>query len=269
VKSFVLTKTVGRVGAAVLLSAASVFVIAHAAIGSGANNSDPNFSISSTISSSSNSQIATRLFPGVQDYLWYTVHNPQQVPITVNSLGISSVTAPTGCPIANLKFDATTFNGVLDVPALSIATAAVPISLIDTGTDQDSCEGTNFTFTYSGSATFTEVYSTSTDVTSFPASPSGVGQSVTYTATVTASAASGQDPVPNGPTGSVTFMDDGSAILYCTNVSVSEVTVTTAQASCTTFAYSAPGTHLISAKFTNSDGNFVGSTSSMHSQVVS
>lgn len=263
------TKSVGRIGATALVSVSLVFVIAHAAIGSGGPPPGPSFSITSTISSSPTSQISALLYPGVQNYLWYTAHNPQLVPITVDSMGIKNVAAPAGCAIANLEFGDTTFNGTLVVPALSSATVSVPIDLVDTNTNQDSCEGVTFNFTYSGSATFNEVYVTTTVVTSSPASPSAVGQSVTYTATVTASALAGQDSVPSGPTGTVTFLDNGSPISSCANISLSRTSTTTARARCSTFAYSSPGTHPISAEYTNTDGNFVGSSSSTLFQVIS
>ena len=263
------TKTVGRIGATALLSVTLVFVIARAAIGSGAAPAGPTFSITSVVSSSSTSQIPVLLYPGVQDYLWYTAYNPELVPITVDSMGISNVTAPAGCPISNLQFGATSFSGQLVVPPLASATVSVPINLTDTNANQDSCEGTIFNFTYSGSATFDEVYVTSAAVKSSPANPSLVGQSVTYTATITASALAGQDPVPSNPTGTVTFMDGGETIISCSNLSVSPTSITTAQASCTTYAYSEPATHSISVVYTNSDGNFVGSTSPIFLQVVS
>jgi len=262
-------KSVGRIGATALVSVSLVFVIAHAAIGSGGPPAGPNFSITSTISSSPTSQIPALLYPGVQDYLWFTAHNPQLVPITVDSMGIKNVDAPVGCAISNLDFGGTTFSGALVVPALSSATVTVPINLNETNTNQDSCEGVTFNFTYSGSATFDEVYVTTTAVASSPASPSSVGRSVTYTATVTASALAGQDPVPSSPTGTVTFLDGGSPIPSCSNVSVSRTSLTTAHARCSTFAYAAPGTHSISAVYTNADGNFVSSTSPVFLQVVS
>jgi hypothetical protein len=38
----------------------------------------------------------TLLYPGVQDYLWYTAHNTLKVPITVRTIDIASVTSPPG-----------------------------------------------------------------------------------------------------------------------------------------------------------------------------
>lgn len=261
-------KLVGRVSATAMVAFALIFVVASAAIGANQSSSvdlSPNFTISSTISSSPTSQIPAMLFPGVPRYLWYTVHNAQLVPITVNSISISGVTAPTDCLIANLKIDLTTFTGALVVPAQNTNAVSVPISLYDTTTNQDSCQGTTFNFTYSGSATYTEVYATSTAITS-SLNPSLLGQSVTYTATVTANSTSSQDPVPHSPTGSVTFMDGDIAIPSCTNVAIISTTITTARATCTTTATS--GAHDITAENTNSDGNFTNSTSPVLTQVV-
>ncbi len=261
---------VGQVSAAAPVSVVLDFVIAYAAIGADPTSSaDPslNFTIMSAISSSLSSQIPALLYPGVRRYLWYTVHNSLPVPITVNSMGISGVTAPAGCSKANLKFDLATFTGALVVPARGTNAVAVPISLYDTNTNQDSCEGTTFNFTYSGSATYIEVYATSTAVTSSK-NPSPLSQSVTYTVTVTARPASGQDPVPHSPTGSVTFMNGDLAIPSCSNVAIVSTTASTALATCTTLPYATSGTYDITADYTNSDGNFSSSTSLVFSQVV-
>jgi hypothetical protein len=266
-----LTKRFGRASVTALAAITLFSVVAHAAIGADQPSGldpNPSFSITSTISSSPTSQIPALLYPGTQRYLWYNVTNPQSVPITVHSIGISGVSAPAGCSIANLQFNLTTFTGALVVPAQGTSSVPVPLSLYDTNTNQDSCEEVTFNFTYSGSATYTEVYATSTAVTS-SLNPSPLGQSVTYTASVTASATSGQDPVPNSPTGSITFMEGDTAIPSCSNVAIVSTTVTTAQASCTTFAYAATGTYDITADYTNTDGNFSSSDSPVFSQVVS
>jgi hypothetical protein len=145
-------------------------------------------------------------------------------------------------------------------------TVSVPISMFDTSGNQDSCEGTIFNFTYSGSAVYTEVYSTASAVTSSPSSPSLEGHSVVYTATVTASASSNQDAVPSSSTGTITFMDGVTAI--CTDVPVTSTGTTTSAATCSPLAYSSTGTHSITAIYNNSDGNFSGSTSPVLTQDV-
>jgi len=193
------------------------------------------------------------------------VLNLQEVPITVNSLSISAVSAPAGCAISNLDDSHTSFSGSLVVPAGGSGAVSVPISLYDTSANQDACEGTTFDFSYAGSATYTEVYGTATLVNS-PADPSSAGDSVTYSATTTASATASQDPVPSSPTGTITFLDGASVI--CAAVPVTSGTVETAIASCTPPTYTGVATHEISAVYTNSDGNFVDSTSSTFSQAV-
>ena len=140
--------------------AAACTSIAH-----GASNR-PTFTITNTISSSEVNQTPALLYPGVQDYLWYTAHNPLKVPITVRSLSISAVTAPAGCPTVNLNYSSTAFTGTLVVPARGTNSVPVPISLIETHHNQDSCEHTTFGFTFQGSATFSIVDSTTTFVTS-------------------------------------------------------------------------------------------------------
>jgi hypothetical protein len=254
-----------RSGATALVIVALIFTVAHAALGSNPTNAIPDFTISSTISSSSAVQTPALLYPGVQRYLWYTVSNPLQAPITVTSVGISNVTSPTGCPVSNLDFAQTTFSGSLEVPAQGTNSVALPISLYNTSSNQIMCEGITFAFAYSGSAIYAELYATATTVVGAP-SPSLEGQSVVYTATVTASAAAGQDPVPNSPTGTVTFMDGTSTI--CNAVPVTSTGVTTSTATCSPFAYPSPGTHQVTATFTNTDGNFSGSTSPIFYQTV-
>jgi len=151
-----------RACATALATVAFAYVAEQATIASGSPpneaNSSPRFTITSTISSSPTTQIAALLYPGVQRYLFYTVQNPSNVPITVNSLSISSITAPPTCSRANLNATMTTFSGSLIVPPSGSNVVSEPISLIDTVTNQDPCEGTTFLFTYVGSATYASVH---------------------------------------------------------------------------------------------------------------
>jgi hypothetical protein len=78
-----------------------------------------------------------------------------------------------------------------------------------------------------------------------------LGQSTTYTATVTPPA-SRQGPIE--PTGTVTFFDGGTAIAACTNQPL-----TNGGATCKV-TYNATGTHSITAQYSG-DNNFEGSTS--------
>jgi len=83
--------------------------------------------------------------------------------------------------------------------------------------------------------------------------PSMVGQAVTYTATVNAIVA----------TGSITFEDAGTAIAGC-----ADQTVSFGSATCTVAGYATAGEHAITATYSG-DSNYIGSTSSPSSQVVS
>ena len=252
-------------GATAFIGVALLIVASHAALSDPTPTSTPNFTISSTISSSATHQYPALLYPGVQRYLWYTVSNPLQASITVNSVGITNVTGTSGCSISNLNLRSTTFSGSLIVPSMSTNSAPVPISLRDTKFNQDKCEGITFNFTYSGSATYTEIYGRAITVTS-PQNPSLTGQSVKYTATVTASAVAGQDPVPSSPTGTVTFMDGSSTI--CSSESLKSSGTSTSIATCNSPVYAAPGPHALTATYSNADGNFSGSTSPIFDQVV-
>ncbi|HTU77616.1 MAG TPA: Ig-like domain-containing protein, partial [Solirubrobacteraceae bacterium] len=83
--------------------------------------------------------------------------------------------------------------------------------------------------------------------------PSTVGQAVSYAATV--------DPM--AATGSVTFEDAGTAISGC-----ADQTVTSGVATCSLSGYIAASTHSITATYSG-DSNYIGSTSSLLTQVVS
>ena len=164
-------------------------------------------------------------------------------------MSIASLTPPAGCATSNLDYSGTTFSGSLVVPASGTNAVSVPISLVDTDTNQDSCENTSFDFVYTGTASYTEVYATTTAVTS-----SSDESRVTYTATVTASATGGQDPVPSSPTGTVSFNYGDTPV--CTNVSVTSTGTTTSTASCGPIGAS----ETITAVYTNTDGNFTDSS---------
>ena len=89
-------------------------------------------------------------------------------------------------------------------------------------------------------------------------SPSVVGQSVTYTASVSVNA-----PGAGSPTGSVAFYDGGSPISCA---STATETLSAGSASCTV-TYAASGPHTISATYSG-DSNFAGSNTSPLTQTV-
>jgi hypothetical protein len=246
--------TVVRASAVALVIAALVFTVASVVTGPTKTprfvlTSGTGFNITSTISSSPTSETAALLYPGAQRYLWYTAHNPLKVPITVTSMSIAVVTPPTGCAASNLDDSGTTFSGSLAVPASGTNAVSVPISLVDTGTNQDSCENTTFNFVYAGTASYAEVYATTTAVVS-----SHDESGVTYTATVTASADPSQDPVPSSPTGTVTFTDGATTI--CASAALTSTGTTTSTATCV----ATTGEPAVTAAYTNTDGDFNGSS---------
>ena len=215
---------------------------------------------------------AALLYPGTERCLTYTVHNPLHAAISVVSLSTAidttvTTAVPADCPLdlSQAALSGSLAVPVLTVPPLSSLTVTAPIMLTDTGTDQQDCKNFTFALKYSGSADYTEVYGTGTVVTSSQ-NPSVVGQSVTYTATVTATPTGSQDAVPSAPTGTVTFKDGTTAI--CSNVPLTAQPDLTATAPCATPTYFAAATHPITAIYSNTDGNFSGTTSVVFNQVV-
>ena len=210
------------------------------------------FSITSTINTmTSPSPVAcsaglAKLAPGVPVCITYTAHNPLSVPITVNSMSIASVVAAAGCPATDLDLSKSSFAGSLSVPAHNgAASASAALSLLETGTDEDGCQGATFAFTYAGSGTYIQVFPTTTTLAAAP-NPVGTGQQVTYTATVMPTSTP-----PGATTGSVAFSDGGAAITCGGGSHPFNGTTAT----CVT-SYTTPGSHSITASFTNSDGNF-------------
>ena len=227
------------------------------------------FTITSTISSSSISQTPALLYPVAPRYLWYTAHNPLTVPITVTSMKIATVTSqsPTGCPTSNLNYSQTTFPGTptLVVPARVGATdgtnsVPVPISLYDTNTNQDRCEGVTFNFVYAGTANYTDT--TTTALTSSP-NPSASGSSVTFVATVVPTGTP-----PSNPTGTVNFYQCATAACSGTPTLLGSGSLGAhGQAKYSTSSL-AVGTDIIEAIYQGAPTDFSGSTSNTVSQVV-
>src|SRR5664280_1587483 len=264
-------RTVSKASVAALVVVVMVFagtsILTKPAQPSFALSSGTGFTITSTVTASPSCSVAARLYPGTPRCLTYTVHNSLKVPITVNSLSIAAVAAPSTCPANDLDLSGTTFSGSLTVPATGTNSTSVPVSLTDTGTNQNLCQGASFNFTYSGTATYTEAYVTATAVTS-SRNPSNVGQSVTYTATVTATVGSGQDPAPNSPTGAVTFKD-GVATICTANIPVMSASGTTSTALCSPPTHLTAKTHPITAIYTSTDPtNFSSTTSPVFNQTV-
>ena len=201
------TKTAVVTSALALVIAAATFGIASVIVGS--RNDEAHlgldltagsaFTISSNIYGSPACSGSTpSLLPGVTDCAVFTIHNSLTVPITVQNISTTLSSPPAGCPASN--FTLPNFIGSLSVPAGgSVSTDGIPISLKDTGTNQDACQGATLAFTYTGNAQYTD--STSTVLTASSTTPT-TGQPVTLTATVTGANASND---PSIPTGTVTF----------------------------------------------------------------
>jgi hypothetical protein len=286
IKALKRTRAIGLTVVVMAVVAGASFLGTNAVLGTTHSNLEltalNDFSITSTISSSSNTQTSATLYPGVTRYLWYTVHNPLHEQIKVLSLSAALdpafplPTGATGCDASNFDLSNTSLTGtmtspIMSVNALSTGTAEVPISLINkTGVNgnQNGCKNLTVHFKYSGTAQYAEPYSTQTGVVS-TANPSITGQSVTYTATVTGLQGTQPDPLPSSPTGTVTFKDNGTAIAGCSNVGLTSTGTTTATAQCVSPVYTSPATHPITAAFTQAaDLNFTSSTSPIYNQVV-
>jgi hypothetical protein len=115
----------------------------------------------------------SNLYPGVAGSLILNVQNAKAVPITVTSLRVAVGTAPAGCPASNLDLSGTSFNGSFNVPAGGNADSpTLPIALFSTA--PDGCKNVSFGLDYSGTATYIEVFATSTGlVSSVNRRPSG------------------------------------------------------------------------------------------------
>jgi len=153
------------------------------------------------------------------------------------TLGVCTVTSVTG--VVTL---------VSSGACVLTADAAATSSYADSGT-------TNFTLTISNGSTATTVVSTT-------GSPSTPNQSVTYTATVTATS-----PSSGNPAGNVEFFDAGTAIAGCTAQALSASAPDTATCVVT---YTTTGSHVITAQYQGSSGTYNASAvSSSITQVVS
>jgi hypothetical protein len=115
---------------------------------------------------------------------------------------------------------------------------------------------------YGPSSTSTDVsvgQAATTTTLGSSANPSNIGETVTFTATVT--------PVSPGggvPAGTVEFLDGVNPLGVCSAVPVDGSGSATCQ-----FQFNASGSSPITAFFTDTDGNYTGSTSSILTQVVS
>lgn len=115
---------------------------------------DVEFTISSAVTALPDCRAPAVLFPGVERCLRYTVHNDSSAAITVTSITIADVQAPPGCDHTNLDLAESEFTGALTVAAGAAALSPpLRIELLETGVNQDGCQGATFAFTFQGVAT--------------------------------------------------------------------------------------------------------------------
>jgi len=201
------------------------------------------------------------LYPGVTRCLVYTVKNDLDVPISVQhitaALDPHYSAPPSGCTASDLSLPS--FSGWLQVSGNGSATSAgLPISLIDTKTNQDNCEHTVLHFVYQGTAVYTAT--TSTTLAS-SLDPSDSGQYVTFTATVTAPDA------PTSPTGSVNFYACATAACGHTDLLDSATVGPHGRTSFSTRCLPV-GTTYLEAVYEGGSTNFSSSTSNRVAQVI-
>jgi hypothetical protein len=163
--------------------------------------------------------------------------------------------------MSNLDLSQTTFSGSLVVPAGGTNRVSVPISLRDTNVNQDSCKSVTFHFVYSGTATYTQLFATTTNLAS-SLNPSIIGQPVTFTATVTPTAVP-----PSGPTGSVNFVKCATTACSSTTLLGTGSVQPNGQATFTTSGL-ALGTTIVRTTYAGDGSNFGASNSNTVSQVV-
>jgi hypothetical protein len=200
------------------------------------------------------------LYPGTTRCMVFTVKNNLTAPIIVQNLSVSVTSSPAGCPASD--FSLPVFNGDVTVPAKGTAvTAGLPISLRDSGSSQDACQGRTISFAYTGSAQFTDA--TSTVLTSTPATPIA-GQPTTLHATVAGANAAGDASLPAG---TVTFMSCPTTDCASTT-SLGAAAVGSGGIATLTTSGLSMGTHYIVAAYGGSGTDYSASTSPMVTLVV-
>jgi hypothetical protein len=204
------------------------------------------------------------LYPGATRCLVFTVHNSLTVPVTVQSITMSldgSFPAlPSGCPPSDFRFPS--FTGSLVVPGGGASDSpGLPITMLDTGTNQDNCQNTTLHFMYSSAGQFTD--STTTSLSVSP-NPPVADQPVAFTTTVTAGNPSAD---PTSPTGVVNFFSCSGAA--CTDpVLIGTRTVGPSGHVTFTTTLSAGG-QFFEATFEGTGTNFAASTSTVFGTTVS
>lgn len=232
---------------------------------------NPAFTISSVVYASASGSFPAAtcsgpgalLYPGLTRCLVFTVQNNRHHAITVTQISATLDPAypspPPQCAGAYLQLPA--FSGTLVVPALSSAsTPGEPLTLKDSGTNQDACENFLYHFAYSGAASAPE--RTDLDLAVSP-NPAGSGAAVTLDARV-ADGDHGAGPAPQGSISFYLCADPGCA----TTSLLSSVSVD-ASGSATDVTTTLPlGVDHLVATFTPSTGTWAAAQSRPITEVV-
>jgi len=269
-----------RKGVTTLLVAALVAALSYGFAGFVVRHTSPKFqltagtgfTITSTISAWPGcTGTAASFSPTVERCLTYEVHNALSVPITVTSLSVTGVARSTTtvthttCNPALSTFTTTAFSGHLFVPKKTTNTQGEPITYKTTATNQTPCAGAKLTFTYYGTAHFTD--GTKTTLAGPSPNPAKPGVTVTFTATVTAT-----NPTydTSKPSGTVTFVTCASA-LTCTTptgtLGMRTVTTSTGKATLTT-SFATAKKYYVEARYGGTGTNFSASTSNIVTEFV-
>jgi len=227
------------------------------------------FTITSTIYPSPACSGSTALlYPGTPRCMVFSVHNNLSVPITVLSITAALDTTnypapPSDCTGRNLTLP--TYSGSFIVPAGGDAdSSAVPVELNDNGSSQGDCQNLTYHFVYTGSAQYTD--STATDLTSAP-NPSTSGDSVTFTATVSANNPTLDTSLPSGTVSFYTCPTSAQCAYGPTNLLGSGTIGLGGKATYSTSSLG-PGTTYVEAVYPGSGTDFNLSVSNVVAQVV-
>jgi hypothetical protein len=236
-------------------------VLGEKVVGGGSSNpSNPLFAsaaLSTPTAFTITSADPGQLLPAVTRTLTLTVHNPFSVPITVTTLTVKLGTPiPSGCGGSSLTLNGTSLAGTVTLPeSMNVAaggTAPATASLLLTGS-QAACENATFTFTYGGTAQYTD--STGLTLASSP-NPANAGAAVTFTATLSPTYTESSTP-----TGTVTFyLCTNSTCTTTTTLGTEPVNATTGVATMTKSTLP-PGADSVFASYGGSGTDFGSSTS--------
>jgi hypothetical protein len=240
-------------GTATLSAGSGTLTTSALAVGN--HNITASYSGDSNFNSSTSNPITQTVNKANTTTALTTSVNPSVFGQTVNFAATVSASAPgSGTPTGTVTFlDGGTSigSGTLSGGTASFSTSALAVATHSI-TASYGGDG-NFNGSTSGAVNQTVNQDGTTTTVASSVNPSSSGQSVTFTATVTANS-----PGSGTPTGTVTFLDGGA--------SIGSGTLSGGTATFSTSALSV-GNHAISASY-GGDANFTGSTSSAITQTV-